>query len=235
MIDVTREKQLEKELHRGQRLELMGQLASGVAHDFNNLLAVVLTLTQLVQRHLPSDHAAMDDLQRITVASKQASGLAAQLMSLSRACPPATTVVDLNALASRTMQLLRSTLVGNLEVEMQLTSSRATVLADESQIQQVLMNLCLNARDAMPGGGKLLIRTSITPSNEVCLTVADSGVGIREELRDRIFEPFFTTKENGSGLGLAVVQQVVESYRGRIEVHSPPGEGTRFEIYWPLA
>ncbi len=251
MLDVTRERRLEAELERARRLELIGRLSSGVAHDFNNLLCVVLNLTDLASGHLPEGHPVHADLRRIGEASEQAAGLAAQLLSFSRQKPQAPRRIDLNEVARRTLELLRATLPEGITLDAALAGDGAEVLADETQIQQVLMNLCLNARDAMPGGGTLRVTTACEPTGPwdlnapkasdgaakgwVRLSVADSGQGMSADLRGRIFEPFFSTKEGGTGLGLAVVQQIVESYGGRIEVHSEPNQGARFDIRWPRA
>jgi PAS domain S-box-containing protein len=241
LVDRTRERQLERELLRSQRLELVGRLASGVAHDFNNLLSVVLALVDLARGHLPAEHAAHADLRRISEAGEQAASLAGQLLALSKQRRLPAQRVEVNRVVRRTLELLRATLPRNLQVEVDLGTGALFVLADETQVQQVLMNLCLNARDAMPGGGRLQVRTSQEPGDgaagpaQVRLSVRDSGTGMSEQVRAHIFEPFFSTKEGGTGLGLAVVQQIVESYGGRVEVCSEPGRGTCFDVWWPAA
>jgi PAS domain S-box-containing protein len=240
MLDVTRERQLERELQRAQRLELVGRLSSGVAHDFNNLLGVVLNLTDLARGHLPSDHPVHADLKRIAEAGEQAAGLASQLLAFSKQKPPVARRIDVNVVVRRTLELLKATLPPNITIHAELTQQEAAVHADETQVQQVVMNLCLNARDAMPQGGTLHVMTAVEPAGEttrprVQMSVADSGKGMSEEVRGRIFEPFFSTREGGTGLGLAVVQQIVESYGGTITVDSRPGEGARFDIRWPMA
>jgi PAS domain S-box-containing protein len=260
LVDVTRERQLEQELQRAQRLELIGRLSSGVAHDFNNLLGVVLNLADLARGHLPADHPVHADLRRISEAGEQAAGLAAQLLALGKRGRGQARLVEANQVVGRTLELLRATLPTLIHLEADLAPGELLILADETQLQQVLMNLCLNARDAMPRGGILRVRTSqekdesrpkpaasgdrsdssfiLHPSSfreYVCLSVEDSGLGMSEEVRGRIFEPFFSTKEGGTGLGLAVVQQIVESYGGQIDVRSQPGQGTRFDVRWPAA
>jgi PAS domain S-box-containing protein len=234
MMDVTRERQLERELQRSQRLELIGRLASGVAHDFNNLLGVVLSLTDLAQQHLPADHPVRADLHRISEAGEQAANLAGQLLAFSRQRAVAARPVALNRVVRRTLELLRATLPAHVRVEAELTEAEPAVQGDDTQLQQVLMNLCLNARDAMPSGGVLGLSTRLEGSR-VVLSVSDTGKGMSEAVRGRIFEPFFSTKDTGNGLGLAIVQQIVESYHGTIEVQSLPGEGSRFIIRWPAA
>lgn len=239
LLDITRERQLERELHRAQRLELIGQLSSGVAHDFNNLLGVVLNLTDLARSHLPPDHPVYADLRRISQAGEQAVQLASQLLALSKHQVTKPHSVDLNAVLQRGLDLLRASLPPLLILEVDLHPGELSVLLDETQAQQVLMNLCLNARDAMPRGGTLRVSTRCvslpqTSRPHAQLTVEDTGHGMSEAVRVRIFDPFFTTKERGTGLGLAVVRQIVEAFGGHIQVASSPGKGTRFDIYWPL-
>ncbi len=235
LVDVTRERQLERELQRGQRLELIGRLSSGVAHDFNNLLSVVLSLADLARGHLPPDHAVHGDLRRITEAGEQAASLAAQMLALSKQKQTAPRRVELNRVVRRTLELLHATLPATLTLDAALADGELCILADETQVQQVVMNLCLNARDAMPGGGTLEVRTALEAGPRARLSVGDTGAGISEQVRARMFEPFFSTKETGTGLGLAVVQQIVESYGGRVGVTSQPGQGARFDVWWPLA
>lgn len=246
ILDLTRERELEQELQRAQRLELVGRLAGGIAHDFNNLLTVVLTLTDLARDSLPSDHPVRDDLRQIGVAGEQAANLASQLLTFSkrrlRSCRP----VDVNSVTQRTLDLLRSTLPPNITVLPALNAQDLTVLADETQLQQVLMNLCLNARDAMPLGGRLEVETQCDQHcpvegsgpeangrGWVRLSVRDTGQGMAEQVKNRIFDPFFSTKERGTGLGLAVVRQIVESSGGRVQVWSEQGAGSCFDIWLP--
>jgi PAS domain S-box-containing protein len=245
MVDMTRERRLEQELQRAQRLELIGRLSSGIAHDFNNLLAVVMSLTDLARDNLPDEHPVRDDLQRINDAAEHAANLAAQLLAFSRQRRILPQRVEVNAVARRTLELLRATLPAAIRLEARLDSPEPFVQADETQLQQVLMNLCLNARDAMPAGGTLRVRTETVaapPSRGfgaaarwVRLSVHDEGEGMSDHVKARIFDPFFSTKERGTGLGLAVVQQIVESYGGRIEVNSQPGRGARFDVWIPEA
>jgi PAS domain S-box-containing protein len=261
MVDVTRERRLEQELQRAQRLEMVGRLSSGIAHDFNNLLTVILTLAELTKSSLPSDHAAQDELQRIVHAVQQASNLANQLLNFSRQKPMTARPVDLNRVARRTLDLLRATWPASLIIETSLCVDLPMLEGDEWQLQQVLMNLCLNARDAMPSGGRLVVRTlsvdqpefetdvtaqstDATAGNGVSasllndpswllLSVLDGGSGMSEDVKARIFDPFFTTKEYGSGLGLAIVRQIVTNHGGKILVRSAPGSGTQFDIWLP--
>jgi PAS domain S-box-containing protein len=231
LLDVSRERQLEAELQRAQRLEIVGRLASGVAHDFNNWLAVVLNLTDLVRTHLSDNHPAVADLKKISEAGEQAAGLAGQLLSLSRQRSAPTEAVDLNLMVRNTLELLRSSMPITILVETDLHMSPMLIQAEVMQIQQVLMNLCLNACDAMPEGGVLRLATRALPDT-IELVVQDTGDGMSPEVRQRIFEPFFTTKATGNGLGLAIVQQIVEGFGGTIEVESQPSKGTRFVLRW---
>jgi PAS domain S-box-containing protein len=268
VVDMTRERQLEADLQRAQRLELIGRLASGIAHDFNNLLTVVLTLAELARNSLPEDHPTRDDLRRISYAGEQAANLAHQLLAFSKQRRAAPRRIDVNRVAGRTLELLRATLPKAIRIEPALADAELPVQADEMQLQQVLVNLCLNARDAMPHGGRLEVRTESVPCPSslvpgegtngdrepqpgaapdgqgtgdkgqgtkewVRLSVRDTGEGIPEDLHGRIFEPFFSTKERGTGLGLAMVRQIVEGFGGRVEVSSRPGEGARFDVWLP--
>ncbi len=240
IVDVTRERRLEQELQRAQRLELVGRLSGGIAHDFNNLLTVLLSLTELAHEHLPPDHPVHADLRRIAEAGEQAASLAGQLLAFSKQRRATARRIAVNRAVGRTLELLRGSLPMRVELDARLSEQELYVAADETQLQQVVMNLCLNARDAMPQGGRL--RVSTAAENAVAgrgpwvrLSVEDEGVGMSEQVQERIFDAFFSTKERGTGLGLAVVQQIVESYGGRIEVASQPGRGARFDVWWPAA
>lgn len=233
IVDMTRERQLEWELERAQRLELIGRVSSGIAHDFNNLLTVILTLAELSRYALPPEHSIQEDLRKITYAGEQAANLAHQLLAFSKNKQPIPRRLDVNRVARRTLELLRATLPKSIEITAELSESELPVLADEMQLQQVLMNLCLNARDAMPQGGRLLVRTEADAGPWVHLSVADDGEGIPREVQKRIFDAFFSTRERGTGLGLAMVQQIVEANSGRVAVESHPGEGARFDVWLP--
>ncbi len=237
IVDVTRERQLEQELQRSQRLELVGRLASGIAHDFNNLLSVVLSLTELVGSSLPDDHPVHGDLSRIKDATEQAASLASQLLAFSKQRRIATHRIEVNRVARRTLELLRATLPPRIELKADLAGHDLFIQGDETQMQQVLMNLCLNGRDAMPGGGQLNIQTALVSckSDWVRLTVQDTGIGMTDQTKAHLFDPFFSTKDRGTGLGLTVVQQIVESQGGRVEVASESGHGARFDVWWPAA
>jgi PAS domain S-box-containing protein len=254
IVDLTLQRRLEQELGRVQRLELMARLAGGIVHDFNNLLGAALGLACQAQDALPPGHAAAADLAGVQDALEQAGRLAGQLLTFSKQWRVELRPVPLDAAVGRALALLRGSLPSNVVVESALGCGPAAVRADEGQLQQVLMNLCLNARDAMPVGGRLTISTALAsppggagaggpeptvrngrPAGPwVCLRVDDTGQGMSAAVAARIFEPFFTTKERGTGLGLAVVRQLVESFSGRIDVRSEPGRGTRFDVWLPV-
>jgi signal transduction histidine kinase len=241
---MTMQRQLERKLQRSQRIELAGRLASGLAHDFNNQLTVILNLVSLVQSQLGRDHSAQPDLESITEAGEQAARLAGQLLTFSKQRQLNTKRLDLAVATGRILSLLRATLPKGIQLDFLCNETGLNVEADETQIQQLLMNLMLNARDAMPDGGRLTVRlctdvhadaSEEDTSDWVHLSIADTGHGMTEHTRSHIFDPFFTTKANGTGLGLAVVQQIVEGSGGRLGVTSELGKGTCFDIWLPHA
>lgn len=240
--DITAHRQAIEELQRAQRLELVGRLASGTIHDFNNLLTVMVGLAGLVQAGLPPDHVAQGDLDRLMEAGEQASHLAGQLLTFSKQGRPVPHGVDINTVVVHSLKLLKGSLPTSIEVEHQLAGDVLLVQGDENQLKQVVMNLCLNSRDAMSQGGKLTVATemvdrpppSVAAANGhpwIRLSVQDTGAGMEDTLQKHIFEPFFSTKQRGTGLGLVVVRQIVESFGGRIQVWSKPGEGTRMDVW----
>jgi PAS domain S-box-containing protein len=240
MVDMTRERQLEHDLQRAQRLELIGRLSSGIVHDFNNLLTLVLSLTDIAHGSLPPDHPVHEDLNRITEAGEKAASLAGQLLTFSKQQRASAGRSDINRAARRTLDLLRGVLPSAVRTEVSLADGELFVPLDETQLQQVLMNLCLNARDAMPNGGGLSIHTEAALVAEeaeaapsVRLSVADEGCGMSDEIKAQIFDPFYSTKDRGTGLGLAVVRQIVEGCGGRVDVHTELGRGSRFDVWLP--
>ena len=237
MVDMTRERQLEQDLQHAQRLDLIGRLSSGIAHDFNNLLTIVLSLTDVAHGNLPPEHPVHGDLQRIAEAGEQAASLAGRLLAFSRQQRSTARRAEVNATARRTLDMLRGALNASVELDVCLGDAEMVAPMDETQLQQVLMNLCLNARDAMPDGGRLRVQTELVarPGGEpwARLSVRDEGCGIRDHDKAHIFDPFFSTKERGTGLGLAVVRQIVEACGGRVEVQSEPGRGSRFDVWLP--
>ena len=239
--DVTEQKtaraergRLEETLGQAQKLEVVGRLAGGVAHDFNNLLAIIAGSASILDERCEPDELRTET-REILDATDRAAKLVTQLLAVSRPRTPATASTDLTQLARGTEGLLRRTLGEHIRIALDLDPATPPARLDRSHAEQVLLNLAVNARDAMPGGGVLSI--SVSPSDDrVRLAVSDSGIGIPEELRDRIFEPFFTTKAaSGTGLGLSTVQRIVRSAGGDIELHSRPGGGTSFELLLPVA
>jgi PAS domain S-box-containing protein len=244
--DVTERRTLEESLRHARKMEAVGRLAGGVAHDFNNLILAIGLNAELARR--PGHPRALDE---ITAATERAAQLTRQLLLFSRREPLTADVVDLNRVVAEIAQMLRRAIASSIRIDVEVPEQPAFVRADPSQLEQVLLNLCLNARDAMPGGGALLIRTEClragdehatanpdpTAGRYARLVVSDTGTGIAPEIRDRIFDPFFTTKPAGSGtgLGLSTVYGIVEQHHGTITVTSDPGHGTRFEIDLPMA
>jgi len=234
--DVTEQEVLEAQLRQSQKMEAVGRLAGGVAHDFNNLLTAILANTELMLSDLPAGQLR-EDAEAVRETAQRAAALTRQLLAFSRKQVAAPQQVELDATVGETMRLLRRTLGEEILIEADLAAPRATVLADPSQLEQVLLNLAVNARDAMPHGGVLTFRTwDGAPEESVVLSVEDTGSGIEREILPRIFEPFFTTKEQGkgTGLGLSTVYGIVTQMGGRIEVASTPGAGTAFTIHLPL-
>jgi two-component system cell cycle sensor histidine kinase/response regulator CckA len=243
----TRQK-LEAQLLQSQKMEAIGLLAGGVAHDFNNLLTVISGYTEVLLKSLASHESLYEPARAIMEASTRAASLTRQLLVFSRQRVSETKVLDLNALVSEAEKMLRRVIGEDIRFTVSLDSSIGSVRGEPAQLNQVLMNLVVNARDAMPKGGSLTIETHAIeadcglpiPHNAqekfVLLSVADTGIGMTPEIAARIFEPFFTTKGlgKGTGLGLAVVHGIVEQSGGRIEVASNPGAGTRFLIYLPV-
>ncbi len=247
--DITERRRLEEQLREAQRMEAIGQLARGVAHDFNNLLTVVLANASLVRGTMSHQDTNQLRLQELEEAARRAAELVQKLLGFTRDSTPSLQDVDLRTVLEDSGMLLRAALGASIEVEIQTPESPAVVLADRSELGRVLLNLSVNARDAMPLGGRLVLalrERSIGPAEVgvhlsrregafVCLSVEDTGTGISAEILPRIFEPFFTTKEPGygSGLGLALVFGIVRLHGGWIECASQVGRGTRFEIFLP--
>ena len=248
--DITTRQHLEAELRQAQKMEAVGQLAGGVAHDFNNQLTAILGYTELLLDQHGGDSALGRDLHEIQRAGRSSAKLTQQLLAFSRKQVLKMEVLDLNQVVSRLGQILTRVMGEDIQLKVKLGDELPHVRADSGQLDQVLMNLAVNARDAMPGGGVLTIETSsvtlrensrlpesvkIVPGPYVLLSVSDTGVGMDELTRARIFEPFFTTKEQGkgTGLGLATVYGIVKQLGGYIWVASDPGQGARFTLHLP--
>jgi PAS domain S-box-containing protein len=226
--------ELEHRLAQAQRLESIGQLAGGVAHDFNNLLSVILTCVGFAQRALPADHPVRDDVSEIGRAADRAAALTRQLLMFSRREVVKPEVLDMGALVRDLERLLDRTLSERIALRITVGPGLVPVLADRAQLEQVLINLAVNARDAMPAGGTLAIAVGGV-ADGVRITVVDDGVGMPEEVRERAFEPFFTTKDpgQGTGLGLATVHGIVTDSGGTVDIESAPGRGTVVTIFLP--
>jgi two-component system cell cycle sensor histidine kinase/response regulator CckA len=243
-------KRLEEQVHQLQRFEAIGRLAGGVAHDFNNVIGAIMGWAEIGANAAEPGSELQDKFLKIRSQAERASGLTRQLLAFARRQTLQPCNTNLNELAKETISLLRSVIGERIEIHMQLADNLNVVWADPGQIEQVLMNLSLNARDAMPTGGRLIIETrNVTvgedyqrvhayaaPGEYVLLQVLDTGVGMDPEILAHIFEPFFTTKEmgRGTGLGLATVYGVVKQHKGFIDVDSTPGRGTGFRVYLPL-
>ena len=226
--------ELEHRLAQAQRLESVGQLAGGVAHDFNNLLSVILTCVGFATRELPADHPVRDDVEEIGRAADRAAALTRQLLMFSRREVVKPEVLDVGGLLRDLERLLNRTLSERIALRITVGPGLLPVLADRAQLEQVLVNLAVNARDAMPDGGTLAIAVAGLPDG-VRITVVDDGTGMLEEVRDRAFEPFFTTKDpgQGTGLGLATVHGIVTDSGGTVDIESAPGRGTSVTIFLP--
>ena len=243
--DLSEHHRLETELRQAQKMEAVGRLATGIAHDFNNLITVLLGYSdELIEEATPNTpfHAAAIEVRR---AADRASALTQQLLAFSRRQVSVAHTVDLNQVIANMEDLVRRLIGPEIRLNFSLQPDLSTISADHQQIGQVMMNLVVNARDAMPGGGTLTIETAnvelgadsvdAIPGPHVALFVSDSGVGMTKEIRDRLFEPFFTTKDSGqgTGLGLSMVHAIVRQTHGHIVVDSEPGKGTTFRVYFP--
>lgn len=247
--DITQYKLLEAKLRRSQKLEAIGQLAGGIAHDFNNLLIVIKGYSEMSLKAFEPGHPVYSRILEIRKAGDRAAALIQQLLSFSGRQVMRPRVIDLNQVVSDFENMLRRLLVDSVEIRKRLADGVWPVIADPDQIDQVIMNLVVNARDAMPGGGIILIETTnsemgesqireftdLRPGRYVCLSVCDTGIGIPAAIRPRLFEPFFTTKEptKGTGLGLSTVYGIVKQHRGEIAIDSEVGKGSRFRVYLP--
>jgi len=247
--DVTREVQLEKRLRQAGKMEAIGQLAGGIAHDFNNLLQVIKGYTDVTIQEMPDDAPWHDDLMEVAAAAKRAAELTRQLLAFSRRQVLHPTDLNINEVVDKLRKLIQRLIGENIELDFIPSHELGAVRADRGQIEQILINLCVNARDAMPNGGKIIIETENVLINNayvqlhpevqvgryIMLTVTDTGCGIEKELLDKIFDPFYTTKEEGkgTGMGLATVYGIVKQHKGHINVYSEANKGTAFKIYLP--
>lgn len=251
VIDITDTKQLEAQLLQAHKMEAVGTLAGGIAHDFNNLLQAIQGYAELLLMRNPEEAPANRELREIERAAKRGGELTRQLLTFSRKVESNLQPVDLNRAVEDVILLLERTIPRMISIKMHLAPDLDFINADAPQIEQLLMNIAINARDAMPDGGALTIETKniavdseycrrcseMTPGEYVLLTISDTGHGMDESILEHIFDPFFTTKEvgKGTGLGLAIVYGIVKSHNGHILCASKPEEGATFEFYFPVA
>ncbi len=249
--DVTERKHLEEQLRHSQKMEAIGRLAGGVAHDFNNILTVIQGHASLLQSSGTVPEAMAGSMEQISRAADRAASLTRQLLTFSRRQLMQPKQLDLNAVLNNTTRMLGRILGEDIALEFNYSPTVPLVLADEGMMEQTLLNLAVNSRDAMPAGGRLIIAISIVDMDAqamhhhperlagrfACLRVRDTGCGVEPDALPHIFEPFFTTKAvgKGTGLGLATVYGIIKQHRGWIEVESPPGHGTTFDLFLPCA
>lgn len=247
-FDDTRRKILERHLYQAQKMQSIGTLAGGIAHDFNNVLGTILGHSELALKKISETHPLYSHINIIIQLTNRAARIVRQLLAFSRRQIIEPAVIDINILISDLLKLIGNTIGEHIEIEFLPNKGSNTIFADTAQIEQIIMNLCMNARDAMPEGGKLIIETEnivldedyvrgypgAKPGKYVMLAVTDTGCGIPSSSLDRIFEPFFTTKEKdkGTGLGLAMVHGIVYQHNGIINVYSEVSKGTTFKIYF---
>jgi signal transduction histidine kinase/CheY-like chemotaxis protein len=249
--DVTEKKRLADQLHHAQKMEAVGLLGGGIAHDFNNVLTAIVGYGNLLKMKMAPDDRNLPFVEQILASSSRASGLTKSLLAFSRKQVNNPRPMDLNDTLGRVEKLLDRIIGEDIEIRCEFASGELTILADSSQMEQVLMNLATNARDAMPQGGTLTIRSGTEIIGEefrrvhgfgidgtyATVSMADTGLGMEPAVIKRIFEPYFTTKERdkGTGLGLAIVYGIMKQNSGYITVESEPGKGSRFHLYFPLA
>jgi two-component system, cell cycle sensor histidine kinase and response regulator CckA len=240
LLDITERKELEEQLRQSQKMEAIGKLAGGIAHDFNNMLTAIGGYTELLASSFTAGDPRADDVDQIRKASDHAAALTRQLLAFGRKQMLMPQRLDVNDVVRELERMLLRTIGADVRLETQLDDAVAPVEADPDQLARVVLNIALNARDAMPDGGDLRIATANVERDEqpyVAVVLSDTGAGMDDETRTRVFEPFFTTKEQGkgTGLGLATAYGVVEQSGGRIEVESAPGLGSTFRVLLPAA
>ena len=244
-------KRLEEQERQSQRMEAVGRLAGGIAHDFNNLLTVILGYSDLMLRRTGASESLRRSAERIKQAGEQGARLIEQLLAFSRQQPPETWVLDLNRIVNNMEKLLAPVIGSNVKMEAKLSIEPSRVRIGQGQLEQLIMNLAVNARDAMPDGGTLTLETAqvhideiyalrnpgVKPGPHVMFALGDTGTGMDDKAMSQLFQPFFTTKEKGkgTGLGLATVYQIVQQSDGHIRVYSELGKGSTFKIFWPAA
>jgi signal transduction histidine kinase/ActR/RegA family two-component response regulator len=249
IIDITEKKRLEERLLRAQKLEAVGTLAGGIAHDFNNLLAAILGYSEIMLGMTNEGDPFYKPVSIIHNAAERGAELTKKILTVTRKEKMETKPVDINETVNASMELLQRGIPKNIDIVLNLKGNIPKIMADPTQIQQVIMNLAINARDAMPEGGKLTVETSVvgiengaatnlftTRGGFVKLSVSDTGMGIDKETQSKIFDPFFTTKETGkgTGLGLYIIHSIINNHGGYINLYSEPKKGTRFNVYLPI-
>ena len=250
--DITEERRLERQLRQAQKMEALGTLAGGIAHDFNNILSPIIGYSELALIDLPEDSAVRENIQHVLMAANRARDLVKQILNFSRQSEQERMPISIVPIVKEALKLLKASLPSTIRIVQEIDKDIGIIEADPTEIQQVLMNLCTNAEHAMgkDGGvlkvkldkvkiekGRLLHTGELQRGSYIKLTVSDTGHGMERHVIDRIFDPYFTTKKRGegTGLGLAVVHGIIESYGGGIEVSSEPGKGSIFEIYFPAS
>ena len=247
--DMTQQSTLEQQVRQVQKLEAVGRLAGGMAHDFNNILVVIKLSTELMLRQITPDNPLSKPLLQVSNAADRAAALTRQMLAFGRQQMMQTRIINLNSVVSETSHMLRRVIGEDIQLVTKLSDAVDNSRLDPDQVSQVILNLAVNARDAMPEGGTLHIETAnvelddayakthppVQPGRYVMLAVSDTGTGIDKSILPRIFDPFFTTKEvgKGTGLGLSIVYGIVKQSGGYIWVYSEPGHGTTFKLYFP--
>jgi two-component system cell cycle sensor histidine kinase/response regulator CckA len=240
-------RKLQAQLFQSQKLEALGTLAGGIAHDFNNLLASIMGYASLAKAEVPVDHEVYRFVNVIETASVRAAELTQQLLAFAKGGKYDARPNDVNAIVGEVETLLSRTIDKNITIELKTAAAPCRALCDAGQVQQAILNICINARDAMPQGGKLTVETEnlflgkedvkrlvdIAPGNYVRISISDNGVGMDRETREHIFDPFFTTKEKGTGLGLSLAYGIVKKHGGFIQAYSEPGRGSTFRVCLP--
>ncbi len=247
--DIREYKEIQEQLRQAQKLESVGTLAGGIAHDFNNILAIIMSYDSILARGKYTQEGLQESIRMIRSAVDRGASIVRQLLTVARKSPVEYGPVSINNLILEMVNLLKETFPKVITISARMDTKIPEFVADQSQIEQVILNLCVNARDAMPKGGNLTVSTYLTRGDKlkkrfpeaahkeyVQISVTDTGTGIEEDIREKIFEPFYTTKDigKGTGLGLSVVYGVIQSHKGFIDLESEPGKGTTFHVYLPL-
>jgi two-component system cell cycle sensor histidine kinase/response regulator CckA len=249
LLDVSKERALEEQLLQSQKLETIGRLTGGIAHDFNNMLGVILGNTQLAMMNLSPDDTATIFCSEAEKATHRAAEFTHQLLAFSRRQVLEMKTIDLNDILANFERMVQHIIGESIEMKITYKAGLPLIKGDSAQINQILLNLVVNAREAMPDGGKLIIRTDVLYIDEkqaplfadlphgyyILISITDSGIGMDKETLTKIYEPFFTTKPHGTGLGLSVVYGIVKQHNGFVDVYSEPGRGTTFKVYFPSA